>query len=114
MRISLRAGAVAVAAVLAAAGCSGGEDPTTTGSGSLAGQSVEVAGTWSGTEQANFQAVLDAFATKTGATVKYTSGGDDLAALINSRLAADPRRTWRSSRSPAWSTSSSARARSRS
>ncbi|MFI7609239.1 ABC transporter substrate-binding protein [Micromonospora sp. NPDC049366] len=87
MRNSLRVGAVAVAAVLAVAGCGGSGDPTTTGSGPLAGQSVEVAGTWSGTEQASFQQVLDAFAAKTGATVKYTSGGDDLAALINSRLA---------------------------
>lgn len=87
MRNNLRVGAVAVAAVLAAAGCGGTGDPTTTGSGPLAGQSVEVAGTWSGTEQAGFQQVLDAFAAKTGATVKYTSGGDDLAALINSRLA---------------------------
>ncbi|GAA1378090.1 ABC transporter substrate-binding protein [Catellatospora chokoriensis] len=88
MRNSLRAAALASVAVLAAAGCSGTADPTTTGgAGPLAGQSLEVAGTWSGTEQESFQQVLDAFATKTGATVKYTSGGDDLAALINSRLA---------------------------
>ena len=52
-----------------------------------AGQRIEVAATWTGTEQANFQAVLDAFAAKTGAKVGLTSGGDDLAVLINSRLA---------------------------
>src|SRR5581483_3184513 len=53
----------------------------------LAGQTVEVAAVWSGVEQAHFRAVLDSFAAKTGAKVKYTSGGNDLAALINSRLA---------------------------
>ena len=53
----------------------------------LTGQTVEVAATWSGTEQANFQAVLEEFAKQTGATVKYTSGGNDLAVLLNSRLA---------------------------
>lgn len=80
-------GAVLTTFALAAAGCGGAGDPTTGSAGELSGQTVEVAGTWTGTEQANFQAVLDAFAKKTGATVKYTSGGDDVAALINSRLA---------------------------
>src|SRR5262249_60329917 len=57
------------------------------GAASLAGEPVAVAATWTGTEQANFKAVLDAFARKTGATVKYTSGGDDLPVLLGSRLA---------------------------
>ncbi|MEO3744019.1 extracellular solute-binding protein [Plantactinospora sp. B5E13] len=90
----LRSGAAALATAVAlgAAGCGGGTEVPGSGSAagsstSLSGQTVEVAATWSGTEQANFQAVLDAFAKKTGATVKYTSGGDDMAALINSRLA---------------------------
>jgi alpha-glucoside transport system substrate-binding protein len=80
--------AVAVA-LLAASGCAskqGTTDGPATGS-DLSGQTVEVAATWSGTEQANFKAVLDAFAAKTKATVKYTSGGNDLPVLINSRLA---------------------------
>lgn len=84
------AGALAAAVTIAATGCGGGTElPGSGGSGSgvLAGQTVEVAATWSGTEQENFQAVLDAFAKKTGARVRYTSGGDDMAALINSRLA---------------------------
>ena len=84
-----RIGVMAAVVALGAAGCGGSEVPGATGAApsGLAGQTVEVAATWSGTEQANFQAVLDAFGSKTGATVKYTSGGDDLAALINSRLA---------------------------
>ena len=88
MRIRSVVSVAALAAVLTVAACSGGTpSPTGSRSGSLAGQSVEVAGTWSGTEQESFQLVLDEFAKKTGASVKYTSGGDDLAALINSRLA---------------------------
>jgi alpha-glucoside transport system substrate-binding protein len=81
------AAALAVVA-LAAAGCN--TAPTTPAPGTgvdLTGQTVEVAATWSGTEQENFQAVLDAFAAKTKATVKYTSGGNDLPVLLNSRLA---------------------------
>ncbi|GHJ15400.1 ABC transporter substrate-binding protein [Micromonospora sp. AKA38] len=53
----------------------------------LAGTTVEVAATWSGTERENFQAVLDAFAARTGATVRYTAGGNDLPVLLNSRIA---------------------------
>ena len=33
------------------------------------------------------KAVLDAFSQKTGAKVRYTSGGNDLAVLLNSRVA---------------------------
>lgn len=78
--------AAALACTLLAAGC-GDAMPTVAGGRSLAGQTVEVAATWTGAEQANFRAVLDAFAHRTGATVKYTSGGDDLPVLLGSRLA---------------------------
>ncbi|HEY8473828.1 MAG TPA: ABC transporter substrate-binding protein [Natronosporangium sp.] len=70
---------------LATAGCI--QPAGTIGSGPLAGESLEVAGVWTGAEQANFQAVLAEFERRTGATVHYTSGGDDLPALLNSRLA---------------------------
>ena len=53
----------------------------------LTGRTVEVAATWSGTEQKNFEAVLNEFARRTNATVKFTSGGNDLPVLLNSRLA---------------------------
>ena len=42
---------------------------------------------WSGAEQAAFQAVLDGFTKKTGATITYTSGGDNTSVLVNSRVA---------------------------
>ncbi|MFF3855671.1 ABC transporter substrate-binding protein [Micromonospora sp. NPDC002575] len=80
--------AVATAVLATAAGCGGDADPTSGApDANLAGKTVEVAATWSGAEQANFQALLDVFAAKTGATVKYTSGGNDLPVLLNSRIA---------------------------
>jgi ABC-type glycerol-3-phosphate transport system substrate-binding protein len=73
---------VGLAACTRAAPPSSGTSPT-----DLTGRTVEVAATWSGTEQENFKAVLDEFARRTHARVKYTSGGNDLAVLLNSRLA---------------------------
>lgn len=70
---------------LAAAGCVRGVGSQ--GDGPLAGQTLEVAAVWTGAEQRNFQAVLAEFERRTGATVHYTSGGDDLPVLLNSRLA---------------------------
>jgi alpha-glucoside transport system substrate-binding protein len=82
------AGAAVVIVVLVLAGCSAPApftpDPVL---GDLSGSTVEVVATWSGTEQANFRAVTDEFTRRTHATVRYTSGGNDLAVLINSRLA---------------------------
>jgi ABC-type glycerol-3-phosphate transport system substrate-binding protein len=85
----------ATALAVALSGCGGGSDlPSSTNSSSgaangpdLKGQTIEVVASWSGTEQKNFQAALDAFAKKTGAKVNYTSGGDDVATLVTSRLA---------------------------
>ncbi len=54
----------------------------------LSGTSLEVAAVWTGTEQKNFRKVLDAFEKKTGAKVKYTPTGDDIAAALGPRLAA--------------------------
>ncbi len=54
---------------------------------SLDGESVEVAAVWSGAEQKSFRAVLDAFEDRTGASVTYTSTGDDIAAVLTPRIA---------------------------
>src|SRR5690606_14231454 len=75
---------VMVVALLVVGGC---VVSPSAGSGPLAGQVVEVAAIWTGAEQGSFRAVLDEFERRTGATVRYTSGGDDLPALLNSRLA---------------------------
>jgi ABC-type glycerol-3-phosphate transport system substrate-binding protein len=52
----------------------------------LDGQSLEVAAVWSGAEQKSFEAVLKSFEDKTGATVKFTSTGDDIATVLGTRL----------------------------
>jgi len=86
--------AVAVLALLAAAALSacssGGSKPTTgstTSGANLKGQHLEVIAEWSAAEQAAFQAVLDGFTQATGATITYTSGGDNTSVLVNSRVA---------------------------
>ena len=80
---------------LLAAAC-GGEDQTTEPEqqrpppqealANLQGQTLEVAAVWSGDEQANFQKVLDRFKQRTGADVRFTSTGDDIATVVGTRL----------------------------
>jgi len=53
---------------------------------SLAGQKLEVAGTWSGAEEKSFRAVIDRFEQETGAKVTYTSAGDNLAPTLMARV----------------------------
>lgn len=78
--------ATVAAAALLLTGCA--QDVAAGGdSGPLAGHTVEVAAIWTGGEQASFRRVLDEFERRSGARVRYTSGGDDLPALLNSRLA---------------------------
>lgn len=88
---------LAATLALVAAACSsnnnaggGGNSPGTSGSGggqTLEGQTLNVVAVWTGTEQANFQKVLDAFQQKTGAKVTYASAGNsDLATLIGTRI----------------------------
>ncbi len=78
---------------LVAAACGDSHDDTdgatgdTGGGQDLQGQQVEVAATWSGEEQARFTRVLDAFEEETGATVQFTSTGDDIATVLGTRLA---------------------------
>jgi multiple sugar transport system substrate-binding protein/alpha-glucoside transport system substrate-binding protein len=59
---------------------------TTTSTLDLSGQTLEVAGVWSGAEQANMQKVLDAFSQKTGAKVTFTSTGDEIATVLGTRI----------------------------
>jgi alpha-glucoside transport system substrate-binding protein len=53
----------------------------------LDGERVEVAAVWTGAEQKNFKKVLDAFEKKTGASVRFTSTGDDIAPVLEPRIA---------------------------
>jgi multiple sugar transport system substrate-binding protein/alpha-glucoside transport system substrate-binding protein len=97
MRNSTRLSAVVVAATLALAACGGGDSPSgggesTAASGGatqfadLSGQSLEVAGSWGGSEQKSFTQVLNDFKAKTKATIKYTSYGDNLQPVLGPRI----------------------------
>ncbi|WP_237565532.1 ABC transporter substrate-binding protein [Ornithinimicrobium cavernae] len=52
----------------------------------LSGEELEVAAVWTGTEQERFTMVLDSFEEQTGATVQYTSTGDDIAPVLTPRV----------------------------
>jgi ABC-type glycerol-3-phosphate transport system substrate-binding protein len=52
----------------------------------LSGEELEVAAVWTGTEEERFNLVLDAFEQETGATVQYTSTGDDIAPVLTPRV----------------------------
>ena len=94
-RIARTVALLATISLLATA-CGGGEDLDEDGGGTepsasadaidLSGETVEVAATWTGSEQERFQMVLDAFAEQTGATVRFRSAGDDVAAYVGPRI----------------------------
>jgi alpha-glucoside transport system substrate-binding protein len=75
-----------VTAILVVAGCAG-PDPAPARTGPLSGQTIEVLAVWSDEEQAAFERVLDAFEQRTGATVTYVSGGDEVPTVLATRLA---------------------------
>jgi ABC-type glycerol-3-phosphate transport system substrate-binding protein len=71
-----------------AAGCGGGDDNggSAEGSEDVTGN-VSMMAIWSGTEQENFQSVIDAFnELYPNVSVKYTSGGDNLAPLLSTAV----------------------------
>ncbi|MFE6595533.1 ABC transporter substrate-binding protein [Streptomyces sp. NPDC057781] len=86
-RTTLLTGCTVLVLALGATAC-GGSGPVTAGGGdkALGGQSVTVAGVWSGTEQENFQKVLDAFSEKTGAKTSFVSTGDNVSTVVGSKI----------------------------
>jgi alpha-glucoside transport system substrate-binding protein len=71
-----------------AAGCGGGDDEggTAEGSEDVTGN-ISVMAIWGGEEQESFQAVIDGFnELYPNVTVKYTSGGDNLAPLLSTAV----------------------------
>ncbi|WP_260640356.1 ABC transporter substrate-binding protein [Streptomyces angustmyceticus] len=78
-------GAAVLALALGATACGG----TVSAGGKkqqLTGQTVTVAGVWTGVEQQNFKKVLDAFSEKTGAKVTFASTGDNVSTVIGSQV----------------------------
>jgi alpha-glucoside transport system substrate-binding protein len=80
--------ALAVALAFGAAACGGGgnDNEGAKGSEDVTG-SLSTMAIWAGTEQQAFQAVIDGFKEKyPNVTVKYTSGGDNLAPLLSTAV----------------------------
>ncbi|MFE0509012.1 ABC transporter substrate-binding protein [Streptomyces sp. NPDC058964] len=86
-RTTLLTGCTALVLALGATAC-GGSGPVSAGGGdkALSGQTVTVAGVWSGSEQKNFQKVLDAFSAKTGAKTQFVSTGDNVSTVVGSKI----------------------------
>ncbi|MFJ8152622.1 ABC transporter substrate-binding protein [Streptomyces sp. NPDC094468] len=86
-RTTLLTSCTALVLTLGATACGSG-DPVSAGGGdkALSGQTVTVAGVWTGTEQKNFQKVLDAFGAKTGAKTQFVSTGDNVSTVVGSKI----------------------------
>ena len=52
----------------------------------LSGQSIRVAGVWTGDGQRDFETVLSAFEDLTGASVEFFSTGDDIATIVGTQI----------------------------
>ncbi|MEW1700459.1 ABC transporter substrate-binding protein [Streptomyces sp. NPDC093249] len=74
------------ALALTATACGGGDGPATGGGGALKGQTVTVAGVWTGGEQKNFKKVLDAFSARTGAKTVFVPSGDNVSTFVGSKI----------------------------
>lgn len=83
-------GAIALGLAACGSGSSGSSGSTSSASASgqsLKGQTIQVAGVWSGDEQKDFEQVLQAFEQQTGAKVQFTSDGDNLPTVLQTKIA---------------------------
>jgi alpha-glucoside transport system substrate-binding protein len=91
-RLHLLGLALALGLTLLSAGCGGGdEEGAATGGGQTGGAavsgSISIMSTWSGPEQASFQAVIDGFTKQNpDVDVKYDSAGDALPTVLSTAL----------------------------
>ena len=103
-RVFLGAAAIGAASALTLSACGdggasgdqsasgdGAASPTASAEGwsgpDLSGTTLEVAAAWSAAEQANFEEVLSVFEEATGATVNYTSFGDNAVTALGTQIA---------------------------
>jgi alpha-glucoside transport system substrate-binding protein len=79
--------ALAVALAFGAAACGGGGGDNNAGGNEDVTGSLSTMAIWAGEEQKSFQAVIDGFKEKyPNVSVKYTSGGDNLAPLLSTAV----------------------------
>ncbi|MDB1086384.1 ABC transporter substrate-binding protein [Streptomyces sp. ACA25] len=86
MRRTATTGALVLALALTATACGDNGSSGDSADKELSGQSVTVAGVWTGVEQKNFQKILDAFTEETGAETSFLSTGDNVSTVIGSRI----------------------------
>lgn len=79
---------LATGALFTLAACGGGSGPSDKKSGlpSLSGKKIEVAAVWTGAEQKVFEKVIAGFEKDTGAKVTFTSTGNDIATVLNTKV----------------------------
>ncbi|MEU9334847.1 ABC transporter substrate-binding protein [Streptomyces sp. NPDC048290] len=85
-RTTLLTGCTALVLAVTLTACGGDDVAAGGGDKPLSGQTVSVAGVWSGTEQQNFQKVLDAFTEQTGAKTEFVSTGDNVSTVVGSKI----------------------------
>ncbi|MFI2433787.1 ABC transporter substrate-binding protein [Streptomyces sp. NPDC018693] len=85
-RTTLLTSCTALVLALGATACGGGDVTAGGGDKALSGQTVTVAGVWTGSEQKNFQKVLDAFTEETGAKTQFVSTGDNVSTVVGSKI----------------------------
>ncbi|MEU8828668.1 extracellular solute-binding protein [Streptomyces sp. NPDC048636] len=86
MRRIVTATATVLGLALTATACGGGDGDSSKGEQKLKGQTVNVAGTWTGVEMKNFKKVLEAFSEKTGAKTNFVPTGDNVSTVIGSKI----------------------------
>ncbi|MEV6399897.1 ABC transporter substrate-binding protein [Streptomyces sp. NPDC051907] len=84
-RRTIAAASAAITLSLAATACGGGTTGPA-GDKALSGQTVTVAGVWTGSEQKNFRKVLDAFTEQTGAKTVFVPTGDNVSTFVGSKI----------------------------
>ncbi|MEV7417007.1 ABC transporter substrate-binding protein [Streptomyces sp. NPDC089919] len=80
------AASVALALTLGASACGDTAPSGSTSGDRLDGQTVTVAGVWTGSEQDNFKKVLAAFTAKTGAKTVFAPTGDNVSTFVGSKI----------------------------
>jgi alpha-glucoside transport system substrate-binding protein len=89
MKRGMKLWGMLIALLLLMGACAGGEVANEGGEddgGGEASGSVDVAAVWTGGEQENFEAVLEAFTEETGIETTYKSTGDDVGAYLGTQI----------------------------